>query len=224
MANPDGSRVTSARFSPETQGARSPTPVAKGPPLLGSGPHAPSASRFAAYLDGRAKEVVPAKLGGSALPSHRAAQIGIDVSDLPHDSERSAGRAETEADDVAVGREATLDPMMQVLGPLAPRHAAPCATARSEPPVLPDARTSMEQLMAKLVRRVAWSGNGRNGVARLELGAGELEGATLTIQADDGLVRVALDVPPGVDRDAWKARISDRLALRGLQVEAVDVA
>ena len=78
--------------------------------------------------------------------------------------------------------------------------------------------------MAKLVRRIAWSGNARNGSARLELGAGVLEGATLTIHADDGVVRVAVDLPPGVDRAAWKERISGRLGARGLQVEAIDVA
>jgi hypothetical protein len=78
--------------------------------------------------------------------------------------------------------------------------------------------------MARLVRRVAWSGNGRQGVARLELGAGELDGATLTIHADDGVVRVALDLPPGMDRGVWKERISQRLGMRGLQVAAVDVA
>jgi hypothetical protein len=87
-----------------------------------------------------------------------------------------------------------------------------------------DAHAPVEQLMGKLVRRIAWSGNARTGMARLELGAGELEGATLTIQADDGVVRVALDLPPGVDRGAWKERISGRLGARGLQVEAVDVA
>ena len=78
--------------------------------------------------------------------------------------------------------------------------------------------------MAKLVRRIAWSGNARTGLARLELGAGELEGATLTIHAEDGVVRVALDLPPGVDGAAWKDRIRERLGARGLQVETVDVA
>jgi hypothetical protein len=146
------------------------------------------------------------------------------MNDTLRASEESDERAETRLDDVAIGRDATLDPMMQVLGALAPRNGMACATARPEPSAHPEARTSMEQLMARLVRRVAWSGNGRNGVARLELGAGELEGATLIIQANDGLVRVALELPPGVDRAEWKVRISERLALRGLQVEAVDVA
>jgi hypothetical protein len=74
------------------------------------------------------------------------------------------------------------------------------------------------------VRRIAWSGNARSGSARLELGAGELEGATLTIHADDGIVRVAIELPPGVDGAAWKERISGRLGALGLQVETIDVA
>jgi hypothetical protein len=127
-------------------------------------------------------------------------------------------------DDLDVGRNATLDPMVQVLGALAPRPATASGVAKPEPTPLAEPRTPIEHLMAKLVRRIAWSGNGRTGAARLEIGAGELEGATLTIQADDGLVRVALDLPPGVDRAAWKTRISERLAVRGLQVEAVEVA
>jgi hypothetical protein len=82
----------------------------------------------------------------------------------------------------------------------------------------------MEQLMSKLVRRIAWSGDAKSGAARIELGAGELEGATLTIRAESGALRVALDLPPGVDREAWKERISGRLHARGLYVEEFDVA
>jgi hypothetical protein len=207
--------------------------------MQGVGPHRASASTFATYLETRAKEeATAAKLGRSIFSANHAAPIGTDsaggdvgetnplkaVNDALHGSEEGGERAETGSDEVAVGRDATLDPMMQVIGALAPRIGTACATVRPEAPSHPEARTSMEQLMARLVRRVAWSGNGRTGVARLELGAGELEGATLTIQADDGLVRVALDLPPGVDRAEWKVRISERLALRGLQVEAVDVA
>ena len=195
---------------------------------------------FGAQIDLLLKEEHSASKVPSALASRRADLLGAAA-----DAEAGTGGVDTNgsvradetkpplddgdeggpsaSDDNAVGRDATLDPMMQVLGALAPRAAPPNATARAEPTVHPDARTPIDQLMARLVRRVAWSGNGRNGVARLELGAGELEGATLVIQADDGVVRVALDLPPGVDRAAWKARISERLAVRGLQVEAVEV-
>jgi hypothetical protein len=123
-------------------------------------------------------------------------------------------------DTLAVGREATIDPMVPILVSLAARGAS----AATDVVPRPDIRAPLDHLMARLVRRIAWSGNGRTGSARLELGAGELAGATLTIHADDGLVRVALELPPGVDRAAWKERISNRLGARGLQVEAVEVA
>jgi hypothetical protein len=57
---------------------------------------------------------------------------------------------------------------------------------------------------------------------RLEIGAGELAGGTLLVQVDDGRVRVRLIAPPGVDVAAWRGRITDRLAARGLAVDAVE--
>jgi hypothetical protein len=84
-------------------------------------------------------------------------------------------------------------------------------------------RSSLEDLLPALVRRVAWSGDGRRGTVRLELGAGELAGATLLIHADEGRVRLQLSVPPGASSSGWSARIAERLAARGLVVDAVEV-
>jgi len=83
-------------------------------------------------------------------------------------------------------------------------------------------RSSLEDLLPALVRRVAWSGDGRRGTVRLELGAGELAGGTLLVQVDDGRVRVCLTAPPGVDVSAWRGRIADRLEARGLAVDSVE--
>jgi hypothetical protein len=58
---------------------------------------------------------------------------------------------------------------------------------------------------------------------RLELGSGELRGATLIVQADDGRVRVRMSAPAGADAAAWRTRIAKRLASRGLEVEEVEV-
>jgi hypothetical protein len=82
---------------------------------------------------------------------------------------------------------------------------------------------SLEHLMTALVRRVAWSGDGRRGSARLEIGAGALAGATLVIHADDGRVRVHLDVPPGIDVSAWRERIARSLAARRIATDELDV-
>jgi hypothetical protein len=69
---------------------------------------------------------------------------------------------------------------------------------------------------------VAWSGDGRRGTVRLELGSGAMAGAELLVESDDGRVRVHLRAPPGVDLDAWRERIGARLAARGLDVEELD--
>ena len=90
-------------------------------------------------------------------------------------------------------------------------------------PVALAAHVSLEHLLTRLVRRIAWSGDAHTGSARLELGAGVLEGATLTIHSDHGALRVSLEVPPGVDQAEWKERIARRLGTRGLQIASLDV-
>ncbi|HEX8794496.1 MAG TPA: hypothetical protein VF765_26305 [Polyangiaceae bacterium] len=84
------------------------------------------------------------------------------------------------------------------------------------------ARASLEDLLPALVRRVAWSGDGRRGTVRLELGSGGLAGAELVVHAEDGHVRVHLRAPPGVDLGPLRERIAARLAKRGLSLETVE--
>ncbi len=85
------------------------------------------------------------------------------------------------------------------------------------------ARASLEEIVHALVRRIAWSGDGRRGTVRIELGAGALSGGTLLIHAEDGRVRVHLDAPPGADAEAWRHRITARLAARNIDVDRVEV-
>ncbi|HTQ43398.1 MAG TPA: hypothetical protein VMI75_11625 [Polyangiaceae bacterium] len=84
------------------------------------------------------------------------------------------------------------------------------------------ARTSLEDLLPALVRRVAWSGDGRRGTVRLELGSGSLAGAELVVHADDGHVRVHLRAPAGVDLGPLRERIAARLAARGVALDEVE--
>jgi hypothetical protein len=84
-------------------------------------------------------------------------------------------------------------------------------------------RVSLEHLFSRFVRRVAWSGDGHAGSARIEFGAGALAGATLTLHAHGGDLQVSLDLPPGVDGAMWKERIGQRLSARGLQVSSLEV-
>jgi hypothetical protein len=82
---------------------------------------------------------------------------------------------------------------------------------------------SLEALVPKLVRRIAWSGDAESGTLRLEIGSGELEGATLLVHAQDGRVRVRLDLPPGMDPRPWRERVVQRLASRQINADAVEV-
>jgi hypothetical protein len=66
---------------------------------------------------------------------------------------------------------------------------------------------------------VAWEGDARRGAVHLELGAGSLSGATVTLECEDDRVRVRLSVPSGVDLEGWRERIASRLVAAGLPVE-----
>ncbi|MDP8998770.1 MAG: hypothetical protein M3O46_01515 [Myxococcota bacterium] len=108
----------------------------------------------------------------------------------------------------------------QVVSPAA--HSASFTLPQADTTSNVRAATSLEDLLPALVRRIAWSGDRHRGSVRLELGAGELAGATLLVHAENGQVRVHLDVPPGTDAARWHQRICDRLASRGVQA-AVEV-
>jgi hypothetical protein len=132
------------------------------------------------------------------------------------------GRAQEDALDRLAQHAAQLAP--PALPPPAPPAAgAPLACAPAHAVAEARAHGSLEDLLPQLVRKVAWSGDGRRGAVRLELGVGSLAGATLLVQSEGGQVRVRLSAPPGLDADAWQARITERLAARGLSVDAVDV-
>jgi hypothetical protein len=106
-----------------------------------------------------------------------------------------------------------LDPSARHAAQLAPpplTMEAPIKATSPDSPVAA-ARAALEELLPAMVKRVAWSGDARRGAVRLELGAGPLAGGTLLVEAHDGVVRVRVDAPAGVDVECWKARISDRL-------------
>jgi hypothetical protein len=86
------------------------------------------------------------------------------------------------------------------------------------------ARTSLQELMPALVKKVAWSGDGTRGAVRLELGAGSLAGSTLLVHADGKRVRVQLDAPAGTNAAEWQREIRSRLEARGLTVDDVEVS
>jgi len=81
----------------------------------------------------------------------------------------------------------------------------------------------LEKLLFRLVRRVAFGGDGRRGSARIEIGGGELAGATLTIHAERHELRVEIELPPGGRADGWRERIERRLLGRGLDLKEIIV-
>ena len=104
---------------------------------------------------------------------------------------------------------------------IAPAPLAPAVVAAEVPSTR--ASASLEDLMPALVRRVAYSGDGRRGTMRLELGAGRLAGSTLLVHAEGGRVRVHLEVAPGLDGSGWRERIEERLGSRGIATDTVEV-
>ena len=175
----------------------------KRPTLLGSG------ARFGTFLAGkheRAAMVPPTPAMGASLRARL-------------EPERAPKRL---AAPKAAAAGDPLDPVARQAAQLAPPLAS-MTTGATELGDVPAAmaRTSLEQLLPALVRRVAWSGDGRKGTVRLELGAGGMAGAEVVVESDEGRVRVQLRAPVGVDAEAWRRRVEGRLMARGLQVDGV---
>jgi hypothetical protein len=123
-------------------------------------------------------------------------------------------------------RDDPADPHVRHAAQLGPppglAHVEIASSAAPPPPAGGPARASLEDLLPALVRRVAWSGDGRRGTVRLELGSGALAGAELVVHADDGHVRVQLRAPAGVDLGPLRERIAARLAARGVALDEVE--
>jgi hypothetical protein len=115
--------------------------------------------------------------------------------------------------------EPLCDPLGRALAQVAPPASRPVEHQPPPATLLPE----LEQLLGRLVRRAAFGGDGRRGTARLEIGAGELAGATLLVEADAGELTIDVDLPPGAHAGQWRERLSERLAARGLTVREITV-
>lgn len=118
-----------------------------------------------------------------------------------------------------------LDPSARQAAQLAPPIgiAPPTEAEKEQVAAQTNARVSLEDLVPQLVKKIAWSGDGQRGTVRMELGAGELAGSTLTVSAANGRVSVDVAAPPGTDVAAWRERLSSRLAARGLALDTIEV-
>jgi hypothetical protein len=185
----------------------------------------PPAVRFASHLaaSGRLlgrKDALPA--AGPRAPQPKMAQPAqLHAPAVPR--ERAVPAKEGEPLD-----DPRLDPMERRHAQLAPPSfvmtAPPAPVETPPPPVAARAAASLETLLPALVKKIAWSGDSKKGTVRMELGAGELSGGTILIHADRGEVSVQVNAPAGIDADAWREKIHQRLVSRGLNVSSVEVA
>jgi hypothetical protein len=204
--------------------------VAAGAGLLG-----PKAASAAALVAGAVGGVsAPTASGTSSLGSMGAPPAGS--CRLPS----WGGRRGADDDGAPTALDAAARHAAQLAPPQAgaPGVEPPPAMAAGAPPaaggpgapfgVPAPAAAILEDLLAGMVRKVAWSGDGRRGALRLELGSGALAGATVLVQAAGGRVDVTLGSAPGSahsrdELEAWRGRIAARLAARGIDVGAVEV-
>lgn len=122
----------------------------------------------------------------------------------------------------SVAEELAPDPLSPWIDPLARviAHSTPATESAPSPTANPAFATDQ---MWRAVRRLAWGGDRQRSVAYIELGAGELNGAALTLEARGDAISIVLDLPAGVSRADWAERLADRLARRGLEVRSVEV-
>jgi hypothetical protein len=210
--------ATASRSTPETEGERAGPTF---PEVLGqrgaaasdtatatatvtvTGPEGESPGGFVALVSGLAAQVVVAS---QAFSMRRG---GLDPSGPPR------GR-----------REDPLDPATRQAAQLAPPMPVghgESAAPRADGAVEARAHASLEEVLPAIVRRIAWSGDGKKGSLRLEFGAGALAGGTLVVHADEGRVRVSLSAPEGADARAWKERIAARLEEKRICVDELVV-
>jgi hypothetical protein len=133
-----------------------------------------------------------------------------------------AARAEIRGfPDQAEGSGGDLAPLLDPLAmSLACVGGGPVATA--EAVAAPAAATPVSGafdvvLAAEVLQRVAWGGDRRRGVARLELG-GELAGAVVVVRGEGREVTLELTLPAGRSAGELPERLAARLAARGLVV------
>lgn len=125
---------------------------------------------------------------------------------------------------IATERTGALRPDVAVdslLGILAPIVRVPVTPSSSFPIGSPP--PSFAELWGRLVRKIAWGGDGRRTTARIEIGSGEWAGATIVVSAAAREVAVDIELPAGVAATEWRTRLAERLRERGLDLAELTV-
>jgi hypothetical protein len=111
----------------------------------------------------------------------------------------------------------TPEPLERALWQLRP-PAPPPPTLAPAPPGLP---LSVDQLADRLLRRIALGGSRHRGTAYLEVGAGGLQGAAITVHAEGARLSIEIDAPDSEASRRWGHQLQERLRARGLEAEVV---
>lgn len=77
---------------------------------------------------------------------------------------------------------------------------------------------SVEELAPQLLRKMAWSGDGKRGAARLELGGGSLSGAVVMLEADGHDVALSVEGLTASEESSLRSRLSEGLSARGFRL------
>jgi hypothetical protein len=119
--------------------------------------------------------------------------------------------------------EAVPSPNRDLLEPLERTlwHLRPPATSPppASPPPSAAALPPVDQLIDRLLRRIALGGSRHRGTAFLEIGAGNLEGASVTIHAEGSRLCIEVEAPEGEASRRWRHQLQERLRARGLEAE-----
>lgn len=169
-------------------------------------------SAFAARL----LNATPAKFGKTGPWAGYAARVppglaGAQEPGAPRKTTHAPGFDATDAE---------LDPLARMLA--LPGMVTPSPQSPGAAPA-PAARDGVDvSALEDAVRRIAWGGDRRRGVARLELG-GSYEGTVVTVRSEGREVALRLEVRPGTDARNLPERLVERLKARGLTVTHVEV-
>jgi hypothetical protein len=111
-----------------------------------------------------------------------------------------------------------IDPLSRVLAGSA--FVLSGSSVSSQPPLVPP---SLEVLLGRFARRMAWGADKRVATARIEVGSGLLAGATITVTSTGRELSVDIDLPLNAVAGAFGERLQQRLSARGFEVRELSV-
>jgi hypothetical protein len=131
-------------------------------------------------------------------------------------------RSPTQGEPRAGDRAPPVDPLAMSLACVSGPPLVAVEPAASNPSVTAAGGALDAVLASEVLQRVAWGGDRRRGVARLELG-GDLAGAVVVVRGEGREVALELTLPRGGTAGELPERLAARLAARGLVVRELVV-